>query len=193
MLAVYTIATIVGGGLVLLSALGGLGHHASVDGGADGFDHSHSGDSGDGAAGASHDFWIPFLSLRFWTYFAAAFGGMGLALTFLKMSSEPVTGIVAAAVGVALGLTVSWIMRILPRVTMHNTVLSDDFVGKEARVLVAGEGAQPGKIRVSIKGELIDILARREDGGTIATGETVVVIGLEGNEARVARMDELMR
>ena len=191
MLAVYTIATIVGGGLVLFSALGGLGHHASIDGGSVGFDHSHGGDSGDGHGGV-HDFWIPFLSIRFWTYFAAAFGGMGLALTFLKMSAEPVTGLVSATVGAALGLTVTWIMRLLPRVTMHNTVLSEDFVGKEARVLVAGEGVQPGKIRVSIKGELIDILAKREDGGAIKSGETVVVVGLEGNEARVAHMDELM-
>jgi membrane protein implicated in regulation of membrane protease activity len=190
MLSVYVIAAIVGGGLVVVSALGGLGHHASLDGSADSAGHGDG--SGEGHAGAHHDFWIPFLSLRFWTYFTAAFGGMGLSLTFLGLSSEPVTGWVSAAVGASLGLTVSWIMRMLPRVTLHNTVLAEDFVGKEARVLVSGEGAQPGKIRASIKGELIDLLARREDGAPISAGETVVVIGLEGNEARVARMDELM-
>lgn len=194
MLAVYIVAAIVGGGLIVLSALGGLGHGTGLDdvgGHGASFEAQHDVDTGHDLAAPS-DAWLPFLSLRFWTYFMGGFGGLGLLLTVLGMTREPATAALSAGMGLALGLTVAWGMRALQRMTMDNTVLSDDFLGKEAKVLVASRGSQPGKVRLSIKGDLIDMLARSESGHELEPGESVVVVAIDGNEARVERLRDVL-
>jgi membrane protein implicated in regulation of membrane protease activity len=66
-----------------------------------------------------------------------------------------------------------------------------DLLGKEAKLLVGVKPSQLGKIRFEVKGEIIDMIAVAEDDSVIETGEQVLIVGVEGNQARVARRRDI--
>lgn len=169
MLLVYIVSAIVAGVLVLLSLFGG--------------DHEGDSDSGDHDGDAG--FWLPFFSLRFYTYFFAGFGTTGLLLKYLTKANPITAAIISGAVGVGSGLGVAILMRIL-RVTETTTSSKDkDVLGKEGTVLVAIRGSNPGRIRCTVKGDIIDFLATTEQPDSIEPGEKVVVVAMENGRAQV--------
>jgi membrane protein implicated in regulation of membrane protease activity len=209
MLAVYIITAIVGGGLIILSALGGGHDHSfegqgdvdfgghDVDMGGHDVDVSHGGDV-DQAGDAGHGGdttgglpWMPFLSLRFWTYFCAVFGVVGVLLTYMGHTPEPAVGIYAGSSGLLTGLAVAIIMRLLRLSDSDSTARANDMLGTIAKVQVALRGEQPGRIRVCVKGDLVDVLALTQDGSTVEAGEEVVVIGVEGDRVTVVPRSEI--
>jgi membrane-bound ClpP family serine protease len=65
-------------------------------------------------------------------------------------------------------------------------VTEHDYIGVLGRTLVPVRPSQPGKVRVSIKGDTLDLIALSEGDKEIASGEEIVVVGLEGDRVRVA-------
>ncbi|MBS1707213.1 MAG: NfeD family protein [Armatimonadetes bacterium] len=185
MLLTYAVSAIVAGVLVVLSLLGA--EHAAGD-------HEVSADHDVHDAG--HDtapgHWLPFFSLRFYTYFFAGFGTTGLLLTWLAKLSEPTAGIISAVVGLGCGLSVSIIVRALRLSESSSAAKEKDMLGKEAQVLVAVRGSTPGRIRLSLRGDLIDFLATTEDGSDIEPGASVVVLEVINGRAVVARKDSIL-
>lgn len=191
MLTVYIVSAIVAGALILLSAVGG-GHDAGhdVDVGGHDFDASHDADvHSDGAVEGT---WIPFFSLRFWTYFFAAFGIIGLLLTVLNAATAPLTIGLALGGGLVTGFAVAAIMRWLKGSASTDSASLHDLLGKEAKVLVGVRPSQLGKVRIEAKGEIIDLLATSESGEQIEIGEQVVVVGVDGNQAKIARRRDIL-
>ncbi|MDI9639468.1 NfeD family protein [Kamptonema cortianum] len=196
MLTIYVITAIVGGGLILLSALGGLGHgdfdvshDVDVDVNTD-FDHNFGADHS--VTDAASDFWLPFLSLRFWTYGLGCFGIFGSFLTFTGLAKEPLAAMVAGGVGFVGGTAAAWIMRWASKNETDSSVGERDLMGVAGKVLVrAGEG-NPAKIRVEVKGDIIDLLAKSHDGSPIEKDEDVVVVGIEGNQAIIAKSNDFL-
>lgn len=168
MLLVYIVSTIVAGALLLLS-LFGADHDA---------DHEIAHDSEGGH-------WLPFFSLRFYTYFFAGFGTTGLLLHYLTDTNAVVGAWIAGAIGLAAGLSVSILVRILRVTETSGSAKEKDLLGKEAKVLVAIRGMTPGRIRCSVRGDLIDYLAVSESNDAIEAGESVVVVGMENGRAQV--------
>lgn len=202
------VAAIIGGGLVLFSALGGLAHGGlEADGGIDadhdvgGADAETSGtelapaaDHGAGAAGApAAEFWIPFTSLRFWTYLCAVFGVTGLALTLFAKTGEPFTMVVSIVTGLLMGLAASGIVHWIAKNESQSAISEQDFLGAEAKVLVPVRGRLPGKVRLQVKGSTVDLVAVAENEREMEAGEEVLVVGFEGNNARVARKEDYLR
>jgi membrane-bound ClpP family serine protease len=178
MLTLYLVAAMVGLGLIGYSVLTG-GHH-------DGLDHDVSGHHGD-------DLGIgPFLSLRFWTYFAAAFGLSGAALSITQPKSSSSNFLWSLVAGFALGLIVHAIMRAVWRSESTSAAHVEDLIGKEGTLLVAPKDGQPGKVRLDVKGELIDMLALPYSGAVTETGSTVLIVAVEADRAIVARKEDLM-
>ena len=176
MLLVYIVSAIVAGVLVLLS-LFGAEHDSDV----------HMDIATDHGSFLDHDqgFWLPFFSLRFYTYFFAAFGTTGLLLHYLTDIGTVNGAWIAGAVGLVAGLSIALMVRLL-RVTETTTSSKEkDVLGKEGTVLVAIRGSNPGRIRCMVKGELIDFLAITEEAGSIEPGEMVVVVAMEGGRAQV--------
>ena len=208
MLALYLVAAIVGGGLVLFSALGGLAHGGMDPGGGIDADHDLGGadvhvsdaelapsvdhDAGADTAPAA-EFWIPFTSLRFWTYLAAVFGVTGLALTLFAKTGEPFTMVVSIVTGLVMGLAASGIVHWIAKNESQSAISEQDFLGAEAKVLVPVRGRLPGKVRLQVKGSTVDLVAIAEDGREIEAGDEVLVVGFEGNNARVARKEDYLR
>lgn len=192
---------IIGCGLIVLSAVGGVfGHHD--------MDHSpeppaHDGEinvgeavqhigqhTAESVAGAG--LWLPFLSLRFWTYFIGAFGLIGCLLTWFKASAEPTTVIASAISGVVMGLAAAYSMRLLKTNEISDAAKASDMLGVEAKVTVGGREGQPGKVRMTIKGDIIDMLALREDGLELNPGDEVYVVGVEENRVKVVPRSGLL-
>lgn len=199
MLTLYIIATILGGGLVLLSAIGGIGsghldmdHHASFEGDSDvdmGHDISHDGDT----VSTDHfDFWLPFMSLRFWTYTFAAFGVFGIFLTFTKFAPEPLAAMISAGAGLVIGTLAAYAMRWISKSSINSVVRESDFIGQEGKMSVSPRNGEPGKVRLEIKGETIDMLALPAEGFSVQQGEEVIVVGVDGTRVRVAKASDYL-
>lgn len=182
MLPLYIIAAIVGGGLVLVTLFMGHGDHEL------GHDHDLSGDHDVGHG----DVWLPFLSLRFWTYFLMVFGITGLLLTQFADSIEPMTAVWSAVSGLSVGFMVSLLMQWAKRSQADNATRTQDFLGREAIVIVPIRPNLEGKVRLEVKGEIIELLALPYEDREILREESVVIVSLEHDRARVMPRDELL-
>lgn len=220
MLTIYLIAAIVGGSLIVLSALGGgdsdhdldadhdvdlaidhdldLDHDLDVDHDIDlDADHDLDVSAADAAHGPldvvdAEGIWLPFLSLRFWTYFAAAFGLVGALLTWLGTLGALAVGLAAGGTGLAAGLAMAYTMRLLKAGEAHGQIKLSDYEGAEGHVRVSVGPGAPGKIRTRIRGEELDLIALPAADDTLPPGTPVMIIEMEGAVARVVRRDAIL-
>lgn len=184
MMPLYIMAAILGGGLVLVSIFAGADHD---------HDHEFSADHDADHGGVEHgDLWIPFLSLRFWTYFLMAFGITGILLVQFAGTVEPVTATWASVTGVIVGLAVSYVMHLAKKMQTEDVTQSADFLGREATVIVPIRPHLEGKIRVEVKGQLIELLALPFEEREIAREEIVVIVSMDNDRARVIPRDDLL-
>lgn len=190
---VYLAALIIGLGTILLQLLlsssdsAGAGTHV---GGAD----LHADGDGSSAAHSETDvagFFALFLSLRFWVFALLAFGMTGALCTWLHLGNALVTFVLALAMGLGSGLLAAWVVHALGRATIGSSTSSDESVGAVGRVLLPCGRERPGKIRIQLRGQSIDLLAR-SDGEEIPVGAAVLVEAVQAGEAVVSRApDEL--
>ncbi len=207
MLSVYIVTAIIGGALIVLSALGGADADADADLDFDAdadLDLDLDADADfDADLDADHDVghldvvdaegvWLPFLSLRFWTYCAAGFGLVGAILTWAGSLAEPTIAIAAGATGLVAGLAMAYTMRMLKAGEAHGHVGVRDYEGAEGRVRVTVGKTTPGKIRAHIGGEELDILALAEGDEALPPGTPVMIIEMEGHIARVVRRQAIL-
>lgn len=209
MLPLYIFCAVLGGGLVVLSALGGLseGLLDGVDQGSDfaagdidyahdlgvahGPDFDHHVETAKDFAPTS-DFWLPFLSLRFWVYFLAGFGLVGTVLSLTGLAAGMAVLWIALGFGAVMGTAVAWIMRALKLGEKDYSIREGDFLGVSGQLTVLPRNGEPGKVRMSIKGETIDMLALADSDHSLERGDEVVVVGMEGTRVRVARLADIM-
>jgi hypothetical protein len=167
-------------------AFGGTLLIASLFLGSKDADHDHGdGDGEHEAHGAADGFaWLPVTSLRFWT-FVLAFGGIaGALLTWLGGIGEPIVGVAALAVGWGSGLGMNLAMRGLRKGSVGSEVALQELSGETAQVVVALRKDQIGKVRLSAKGRVLDLLAETDDPELLAVGSSVMIVG-EGEQGRV--------
>ena len=192
-LPLYLVTGIVAGGLILFSAFaphgdghdhGGLGSH---DGG---FDVDHA----PGAPNAADAFlsWLPFGNFRFWLYFLGIFGLMGSTLTLTGMAKEPLILTSSLITGFITGFVVAVLVNLLQKRAQGESIGEDDFIGVQGRLLVAIRPGQAGKVRVMVKGELIDYIAESDIEDTIEVDEAVLIVGVHGNRVKVARLNDFL-
>lgn len=189
MLTLYIITAVVGGALVLISAFAG-GHDMETGVDHD-FDHDADHDS-DHAHDATHDVsWMPFFSMRFWTFLIATYGVTGTALTLMTDTPGPVVLGWSIALGLVTGLAVFFLMQALKLASADSTVNATDFLGMEALVTVPIRGALMGSVRVSVKGESLDLHATSQDEAMLGEGDKVVIVEMENGQARVVPREEM--
>jgi membrane protein implicated in regulation of membrane protease activity len=204
MLTLYIVCAVIGGGLMALAAFGGIfhgdvgmDHDVSLDTDHQ-IDFAHDLASTDVDHGAieiassldtgfdAGDFWLAFVSLRFLTYFTGIFGMFGLVLTWFTGIGPLGVAVWSAVVAFLLGYGGSLLNRYLKVEGETSGVTSNDYIGALGRTLVPVRASQPGKVRVSIKGDTLDLIALPEGERDIEIGEEIVVVGLEGDRVRVA-------
>lgn len=190
---VYLFAFALGGVLLLGSILLGdkdTGAHGGADANADSGAQAQHFDHGvDGAHGTVAGLFTAFLSLRFWMFFLAFFGLTGLVLDGLDLVERPTIALVAAlAMGLLTGQTTVAVFRRLSHGDTSTAASASDYVGRSGRVLVGFGPGAVGKLRLSLKGTTVDVLATTEDERPFAAGEEALVIAMHDTTALVARV-----
>lgn len=134
--------------------------------------------------------WLPWASLRFWS-FALAFAGLtGSLLTLLGMGGAA-TAVAALGVGWVSGGGVTLLVARLHKTSADGTYTEDDYRGQCARVLLPiVPQSVAGRVRLRIAGRDVDRPAVSEDGRAIAIGDEVVVWRVLGDGTLVVTATE---
>jgi membrane protein implicated in regulation of membrane protease activity len=162
-----------------------------VDADAD-MDHDHDVDhiAADVTHGLVRKRWLPFLSMRFWTYALGTGGATGTALTALGLASV-IHVPVALGTGLVLGWTAAWSFRKLKQATADSTVRPATLKGASAKVVLAIRPGAIGKIRLHIQGQTIELLARSPETREIERHSTVLIVRVDENTAIVEPVRQL--
>jgi len=141
-----------------------------------------------GHGGADFFLWT-FRSIRFWTFFLAFFGLTGVVLDGLGLVEHWAATLgLAVAMGTVTGMGASGVIRYLSSDTTGVAAGSDDYVGKTVRVMIPVAPNATGKVRLQLKGNTVDVLAKCDDD-SFASKEEAIIIEMEGTTARIARVD----
>lgn len=179
MFPIYATALAVGGTLLLASVL--LGHH-----GADHPHDFHIGHGHDGDASPEVGLLASFLSLRFWTFAFAFFGLTGVIFErVVPLQNGQAVLAIAAVTGVVVGFVAATIVNKLRAETVTSTPSEIGYVGLEGEVLLDVSPQEPGRIRISARGSLIDLPART-DGPSFPKGARALVVDVADGVAKVA-------
>jgi len=154
-----------GGGSDLAGHLGALQHEAAEAGGA----------------------WLPFLSLRFWTFSLATFGATGALLDLFDFPSL-VSAPASALTGAATGFAVAWAFHRLKTERVSGDTGLRSLTGREGRLLLSVGPDKLGKVRVATGGGDVDLPARTQDGRPIPVRETVLVVDVKDGVAQVTSL-----
>lgn len=215
MLGLYLFTLLFGGLLIGVSLLlgghdvehdtdatdAGLDHDVDAEADADvDLDHDHDHDHdfdkdiGEAAKGVADALrgtepgpWLPFLSIRFWTFSAAAFGLTGLLLTLFGIP-EILGALIAAAMGLSVGLGAAWVFRQIKTDTVSGDVDLRRLIGQEARVLLPVRPGDMGKVVVRTMGGHIELLAITRDTQVLEPGSTVLIAHVDKGVADVTSL-----
>ena len=117
---------------------------------------------------------------------------MGLALHVFRVTSPAATLGLAAASGAVAGLVAGVAFLTLGQRGASGEAGFHEAKGQRARVLVACARAQRGKIRVRIKGQLVDMLATTDEP-QIDAGREVLIVDIHDDVAHVVTAPEALR
>lgn len=202
MLGIYILAAMLGGGLLLFSILSGAHHgdgdldvsgmDVEVDGG---LDHDvgdvHADHDMDTAHDAAGQLFLGLFRPRNIIYFLAAFGLTGVLLTWSGTSESTALGLSLAMGGGAMVLThavFTWLRR--SEIGL-DTMSEAEVEGREGRVVLPLAPGQPGRV-VCVVGDREHYLTARlasDVRRSLAAGEEVVVLSMEGGVAEVIPFD----
>ena len=126
--------------------------------------------------------WLPFTSLRFWTFGTCFFGLTGLLLFYLAPTLTPFTAaLIALIFGLTSGTVMTGILRQLRRRPANSLIRTTDLAGKVGIVEVPFNANSTGKIRLTLKNTNVAFLARTDDLQDLQLGDRVVVIQVKDN------------
>ncbi|WP_034385352.1 NfeD family protein [Deinococcus sp. YIM 77859] len=160
----YLLCLLVGGGLLALSLLGG--HDVDVG-------HPEAGDL------------ASWFSLRALVSFAAFFGLAGVVGGLMGLAG-PGRLTLALVTGLAVGGFTAFALR-LARTRGEVSGAAGRLVGRTGKVLVPPAPSRPGKVALTVAGQIEHVLARSDDA--LRTGDAVIVIGVQGGVLDVKAWD----
>lgn len=202
MILLYTLCLVIGGTFVVLSAVGGLDgadfatdFDVEVDAEADSeLDDIDLGTHGRRPASARRGRrpWLPFLSLRFWTFGLCFFGLTGLLITLIQPDLAPgLTALIAIAMGLLCGVAAATVLHSLSSNQVNSLTRPEELTGQMGTVEIPFDAHSRGKVRLNIRGSTVGFFAFTQEERTFPVGETVLVVGLEHNKLWVVSADEL--
>lgn len=130
-------------------------------------------------------------TLKFWTFAICFFGLTGLVLSHMavKLPTTLIT-IVAIVMGIICGSLVAGSLRWLRRRHVDSLVRANDLVGLTGIVEIPFDQTSRGKVRLLVKGTMIDMIANTDDEKPLQTGDRVLVVGTDQNRLWVVPNQE---
>lgn len=198
----YWVCLIVGGGLLIISSLGG--GDSDVDVGGDALDVDLQPDfDADFQADLSHD--VDFstdhvhaisglstwFSVRFMVFFTAFFGACGVVLTHLSQLAPWLVLLISLVGGLLVGQGVHQLIRFIRRTSGDSTPGPQDYVDKLARVTIALTPQGKGEVALRVGGSqrYMPAVSRRSDAQFHHGDQVVVVAYRDGALEVVSRED----
>jgi len=172
--AIYAGALLAGLAAIALQLL--AGHDTDHDGLA--HDVSHD-------AGVASEVWSVVASVRFWAFALLAFGLVGTLTALFRLAPPAATAVVAAMAGAASGAFAVVAVRRLTQRSASSHATRAELVGRLGKVIVPVGVEWRGKVRIEVKGTMIDVPARGTEA--IGAGETVLVEDHDDDGVRVGR------
>ena len=196
---VYWACLVVGGGLMLLSMLGGdsdadvsvdtdidvdFDAGVDLDADVDGVDLSH-------ADAAALSTWF---SMRFIVFFVAIFGAVGVILRHLTALETGLAFIMALVIGLIVGQVAHHVFRVIRRTSGDSTPRPQDYVNRLARVTIAIAPPNKGEVAIQVRSarRFVPAVASGEAQG-FNSGDEVVVVGYRAGVAQVISREEFER
>jgi membrane protein implicated in regulation of membrane protease activity len=167
---VYLIAMILGGGVLLVQVVSGKDHDPLH------FDHD---------LGTGHLEGPGLLSTRSIVYGLFTFGFVGAALHIPGLAAPGLALAVALVSGAVAGVGVGYAFQQAGHPEAAGGARFEEAKGRKARVLLPCSPDRRGKIRVSLKGHKVDMMALSQQG-EIAEGREVVIVDVRDDVAHVA-------
>lgn len=129
---------------------------------------------------------ILLATLKFWTFGACFFGLTGLLISFFQPQRNVIgTFIISLLMGLFIGGMVSWIFHVLRTRIPSGMASPDELVGLLATVEIPVSPEVRGTIRVQFKDGSRELSARTNDTVALNVGDSVMIVGMEGNLAWV--------
>jgi len=123
---------------------------------------------------------------------AIAFGAVGAPVTAFGAVASGLTLAVALATALLVGTGASLAFRALGRDTFGSSTTEAELIGQLGRVLVACEKGKKGKVRLTVRGQIIDFVATTDEP-RLAPGAGVIVQEVHAERVHVcAAPSELM-
>ena len=140
----------------------------------------------------------PWLSFKFWTFASCFFGLTGTIFTLFNLWASPIgVFLLSLIMGLSSGLGVSYLLHIANQSQGARGYTSLDFRGQEARVVIPFSSNEMGKIKLVVKGRIMEIEAVSFDDSdeqiVFDFQDECVVLDVEDGVARVVPRSALER
>jgi membrane protein implicated in regulation of membrane protease activity len=97
---------------------------------------------------------------------------------------------ISIAIGVVVGALIVWFIYFWRRREVINSLVKpEDLVGLCATVELPFDGDSKGKVRVEVRGSMVDLLALTDDNQGFQVGDRVLIIQMQNNKVWVTRHD----
>jgi len=136
--------------------------------------------------------YLPFLSIRFWTYSLAIFGVTGFVLDKAG-HSETVHIPLSLSLGIGVGWFAAWVFHKLKNTTVDSSANIDQIRGQDGVVVISVGPNKTGKIRMHIKEQDIELTAHTQQDQLLEIGTRVLVVKSENGQADVVAFPELSK
>jgi membrane protein implicated in regulation of membrane protease activity len=130
---------------------------------------------------------VSFFSTRIISVFITAFGGFGAVATHYGLSTFAASGVGMVSGGFFASLIYAF-ARFLYGQQASTEVSHSDLVGQTARVVVAIPAGGVGQVRCQVGEQLIDKIARSDDGQSVSEHSSVRIESMLGETAVVRRL-----
>jgi membrane protein implicated in regulation of membrane protease activity len=200
---VYGLCLIIGGTFVFLSAVGGLDgadFATDFDVEVDAETDTEFDDVDVGTHAGQIDLpkrfrkgrWVPFLSLRFWTFALCFFGLTGLLVTLVQPGiASWLVAVLAVLMGFLCGTATAVILRSLGRNQVNSLTRPEALAGQIGTVDIPFNADSRGKVSLQIGGSTVGFFAFTQENQEFRQGDSVLVVGLENNKLWVVSIDAL--
>jgi membrane protein implicated in regulation of membrane protease activity len=98
-----------------------------------------------------------------------------------------ITGI-SIAVGIAIGILIVWSIYVWRQKKIVDSLMKpEDLIGLCGTVELPFDADSKGKVRVEVKGSMVDLVALTDDQQGFILGDRVLIIQMQGNRIWVTR------
>lgn len=199
MLTLYWSCFLIGGVFVLLAVIGGIDgvefelDELGLDSDVEIFDQrSRSSSTFDSISKKRRKFPLLglFRSLKFWTFGSCFFGLTGILLSVLQtgMPTLAIT-LISMAMGLFFGTAMSGLLLYLRHQQTDSLISHDDLLGLAGTVEIPFDAQSRGKVRLKVKGSILEVVAFTDGNRSFQPGEQVVVVGTQENRVWVVSSD----